>query len=73
MAEIVATNLFSEPHSAIHIPQSAFRIPISFPLVYRLKLGIILTLQVSWGQPYEGIFFDRLYSRMAFQKAYDSV
>jgi hypothetical protein len=69
----MATNMFSEPNSAFHILQSAFRNPISSPLVDRLKLGTIPTLQVSGGQSYEGNLFSRLYSRRAFQKVYGSV
>jgi hypothetical protein len=51
----------------------AIRNPISFPIVDRLNLGPIPSLQVSWGQPYEGNLFDHRYSRRAFQRAYDSV
>ena len=39
------------------------------PLVGRLNLGPIPTMQVRWDQPHEGNLFDHLYARRAFQSA----
>jgi hypothetical protein len=39
------------------------------PLVQRLNVGPILTLQISWDQPHEGNLFDHLYARRAYQQA----
>lgn len=41
---------------------------IASPLVDRLNIGPIPTLQISWDQPHEGNLFDHLYSRRAFQQ-----
>jgi hypothetical protein len=69
----MAANMFSDPHSAIRIPHSTFRNPISSPLVDRLKQGTVPALPLRWGQPYKEILFGHLYSRKAFQRAYDPV
>jgi hypothetical protein len=42
---------------------------IASPLVDRLNIGPIPTMQISWDQPHEGNLFDHLYSRRAFQRA----
>ncbi|MEP7270301.1 MAG: aldehyde dehydrogenase family protein [Acidobacteriota bacterium] len=42
---------------------------ISSPLLDRLNIGAIPTMQISWDQPHEGNLFDHLYSRRAFQRA----
>jgi hypothetical protein len=72
-AEIKATERFSEPRSALHIPQMAIRKPISSPLVDCLNMGPIPNQRVSRGQPHKGNLFDHLYSRKSFQRAYASV
>ncbi len=42
---------------------------IASPLLDRLNIGAIPTMQISWDQPHEGNLFDHLYSRRAFQRA----
>ena len=44
---------------------------LASPAIGRLNLGAIPTNQVSWDQPHEGNLFEHLYSRRAFQQAYD--
>ena len=44
---------------------------LASPAIGRLNLGTIPTNQVSWDQPHEGNLFEHLYSRRAFQQAYD--
>jgi acyl-CoA reductase-like NAD-dependent aldehyde dehydrogenase len=39
------------------------------PLIQRLNVGPIPTLQISWDQPHEGNLFDHLYVRRAYQQA----
>src|SRR4029079_12658015 len=71
--EIMAANMFPDPHFAFHILQSAFRIPISSPVVDWLKPGPTPTLRVSKAQPHQANLFDHLYSRRPFQRPYDPV
>ena len=39
------------------------------PLIQRLNVGPIPTLQITWDQPHEGNLFDHLYVRRAYQQA----
>ena len=41
---------------------------LASPLVHRLNLGPVPTLQVSWDQPHEGNLFEHLYARRALQR-----
>lgn len=40
------------------------------PLVDRLNIGPISTMQIAWNQPHEGNLFEHLYARRSFQRAY---
>jgi acyl-CoA reductase-like NAD-dependent aldehyde dehydrogenase len=42
---------------------------VSSPLVDRLNVGPVSTMQIAWDQPHEGNLFEHLYARRAFQKA----
>jgi acyl-CoA reductase-like NAD-dependent aldehyde dehydrogenase len=42
---------------------------VTSPLVDRLNIGAIPTMQIGWDQPHEGNLFDHLYARRAFQRA----
>ncbi|MBI3652268.1 MAG: aldehyde dehydrogenase family protein [Acidobacteria bacterium] len=42
---------------------------VSSPLVDRLNIGAIPTMQIGWDQPHEGNLFEHLYARRAFQRA----
>jgi len=42
---------------------------IASPLVDRLNIGAIPTMQIAWDQPHEGNLFEHLYARRAFQRA----
>lgn len=42
---------------------------LASPLIGRLNLGPIPTMQITWDQPHEGNLFDHLYARRAFQAA----
>ena len=39
------------------------------PLIHRLNLGPVPTIQVEWDQPHEGNLFEFLFHRRAFQRA----
>lgn len=41
---------------------------VESPLIGRLNVGPMSTLQVRWDQPHEGNLFDHLYGRRAFQQ-----
>lgn len=58
--------------TAITSDQKLIRKLLSSPQVDRLNLGAIPTNQVSWDQPHEGNLFEHLYSRRAFQRAYEA-
>ncbi|MBA3438263.1 MAG: aldehyde dehydrogenase, partial [Pyrinomonadaceae bacterium] len=58
--------------TAITSDQRLIRKLLSSPHVDRLNLGAIPTNQVSWDQPHEGNLFEHLYSRRAFQRAYEA-
>jgi hypothetical protein len=42
---------------------------IASPLVDRLNVGPVSTMQIAWDQPHEGNLFEHLYARRAFQRA----
>ena len=42
---------------------------LATPLIHRLNLGPIPTMQISWDQPHEGNLFEHLWGRRAFQRA----
>jgi hypothetical protein len=42
---------------------------VGSPLVDRLNVGPVSTMQIAWDQPHEGNLFEHLYARRAFQKA----
>lgn len=42
---------------------------LASPLVDRLNIGAVPTLQIGWDQPHEGNLFEHLYARRAFQRA----
>lgn len=42
---------------------------VSSPLVDRLNVGPVSTMQIAWDQPHEGNLFEHLYARRAFQRA----
>jgi acyl-CoA reductase-like NAD-dependent aldehyde dehydrogenase len=42
---------------------------LASPLVHRLNLGPLPTMQISWDQPHEGNLFEHLYQRRAIQRA----
>jgi acyl-CoA reductase-like NAD-dependent aldehyde dehydrogenase len=42
---------------------------LSSPLVNRLNLGPVSTMQIAWDQPHEGNLFEHLYVRRALQRA----
>jgi acyl-CoA reductase-like NAD-dependent aldehyde dehydrogenase len=46
---------------------------LSSPLVDRLNVGPISTMQIAWDQPHEGNLFEHLYARRAFQRARQTV
>jgi len=41
---------------------------LATPLIHRLNLGPIPTMQISWDQPHEGNLFEHLWGRRAFQR-----
>ena len=41
---------------------------LATPLIHRLNLGPIPTMQISWDQPHEGNVFEHLWGRRAFQR-----
>jgi acyl-CoA reductase-like NAD-dependent aldehyde dehydrogenase len=42
---------------------------LASPLVDRLNVGPVSTMQIAWDQPHEGNLFEHLYARRAFQRA----
>lgn len=58
---LVVTAIISDPALERRLVES--------PLIDRLNLGPISTLQISWDQPHEGNLFEHLYARRSFQKA----
>jgi hypothetical protein len=42
---------------------------LASPLVNRLNLGPVSTMQIAWDQPHEGNLFEHLYVRRALQRA----
>jgi len=40
------------------------------PLVDRINIGPISTMQIAWNQPHEGNLFEHLYARRSYQRAY---
>lgn len=42
---------------------------VTSPLVDRLNIGPVSTMQIAWDQPHEGNLFEHLYGRRALQKA----
>jgi hypothetical protein len=41
---------------------------LASPLVDRLNVGPVSTMQIAWDQPHEGNLFEHLYARRAFQR-----
>lgn len=54
--------------TAITEDQALIRRLLGSPLVNRLNLGPISTMQIAWDQPHEGNLFEHLYVRRALQR-----
>ncbi len=60
---------FSLVVTAITEDESLIERLLASPLVDRLNVGPLSTMQIAWDQPHEGNLFEHLYARRAFQKA----
>ncbi|HEX5707148.1 MAG TPA: aldehyde dehydrogenase family protein [Pyrinomonadaceae bacterium] len=55
--------------TAITEDKELIRRLVASPLVDRLNIGPVSTMQIAWDQPHEGNLFEHLYARRALQRA----